>query len=331
MSDSTEVVIYQPPDRTPAKRASKTKAPPAPAIITDAGGAAKFAWDEFFKAKIANDQTRKNYAHAVGKFLVWCNDPERRIPLIQISPGHVGDYLSSLELATPTKKLRLAALRKFFDVLVVRHVAILNRAASVQAERYAVVEGKTPAISAKHARRLLEYLDTSSLVGLRDRAIIAVLIYTAARVGAVAKLCIKSLKHDGTQYALRFSEKGGKSREIPVRHDLEQFLLEYLQEAEISEGPFFRTAVGRTKQLTTEAMSGIDICRMIKRRLKATGLPAQFSPHSFRVATVTNFLEQNVALEDVQYLAGHADPRTTRLYDRRRKKVTQNIVERISI
>ena len=49
---------------------------------------------------------------------------------------------------------------------------------------------------------------------------LAVLVYTAARVGAVAKLTLKSLKHDGAQYTLRFAEKGGKSREIPVRHDL---------------------------------------------------------------------------------------------------------------
>ena len=264
-------------------------------------------------------------------FLDWCDHPDRQIPLVRITPGHVGDYLAGLELATPTKKLRLAALRKFFDVLVVRHVVILNPAASVRAERYAVVEGKTPEISAKQARDLLKSVDASNLVGLRDRAIIAVLIYTAARVGAVAKLTLKSLKHDGTQYALRFSEKGGKSREIPVRHDLEQFLLGYIEAAKITEGPLFRTAVRRTKQLTTKAMSGIDICRMMKRRLKAAGLPGQFSPHSFRVATVTDLLEQNVPLEDVQHLAGHADPRTTRLYDRRRKKVTRNIVERISI
>jgi integrase len=78
-------------------------------------------------------------------------------------------------------------------------------------------------------------------------------------------------------------------------------------------------------------MTGIDICRMMKRHLKSAGLPDHFSPHSFRVTTVTDLLEQNVPLEDVQYLAGHADPRTTRIYDRRRRKVTRNIVERISV
>src|SRR5262245_47422133 len=104
-----------------------------------------------------------------------------------------------------------------------------------------------------------------------------------------------------------------------------------MRAADIADGPLFRTANRKTKTLTRNAMTGIDICRMMKRRLKAAGLPGQFSPHSFRVATVTDLLGQNVPLEDVQYLAGHSDPRTTCIYDRRRRKVTRNIVERISI
>ena len=331
MSDSTEIILHPGYRQTPVQERRDSDGASPPAIITAAGGGAEFAWDEFFKGQLANAHTRKNYAHAVRHFLDWCDHPDRQIPLIRITPGHVGDYLAGLELSTPTKKLRLAALRKFFDVLVFRHVVVLNPAASVRAERYSVVEGKTPEISAKQARDLLRSVDPSTLVGLRDRAIIAVLIYTAARVAAVAKLTLKSLKHDGTQYALRFSEKGGKSREIPVRHDLEQILRSYMEAAGITEGPLFRTLFRRTGRLTDRAMSGIDICRMMKRRLKTAGLPEQFSPHSFRVATVTDLLEQNVALEDVQHLAGHADPRTTRLYDRRRRKVTRNIVERISI
>ena len=193
---------------------------------------------------------------------------------------------------------------------------IVNPAATVKAERYAIVEGNTPEIGTGQVRTLLKSIDVSNPVGLRDRAVLAVLVYTAARVGAVAKLTVKILVHDGSQYTLRFSEKGGKSREIPVRHDLEHILLGYPQAAEVTEGPLFRTANRKTRTLTKNAMTAIDVCRMMKRRLKAAGLPGRFSPHSFRVATVTDLLEQNVPLEDVQYLAGHADPRTTRIYDR---------------
>ncbi len=301
----------------------------APAIVKAAGKSAEFAWEEFFQAALANAHTRKNYMHAVRKFLAWVE--ERGLELSRIAPGDVGEYLQCLELAVPTKKLHLAALRRFFDRLVNRHACIINPAATVKAERYAVIEGKTPEIGPDPARTLLKSIDVSSPVGLRDRAVLAVLVYTAARVGAVAKLTLKNLVYDGSQYTLRFSEKGGKSREIPVRHDLEGFLLEYVRAADITEGPLFRTANRKARPLTKNAMTGIDICRMMKRRLKAAGLPGHFSPHSFRVTTVTDLLEQNVPLEDVQYLAGHSDPRTTRIYDRRRRKVTRNIVERISI
>lgn len=93
-----------------------------------------------------------------------------------------------MPLAPPTRKLHLAALRRFFDQLVLRHVVILNPALSVRGERYQVVEGRTPEITIQQARQLLMSIDTSHVVGLRDRAVIAVLIYTAVRVGVIAKL-----------------------------------------------------------------------------------------------------------------------------------------------
>jgi integrase/recombinase XerD len=333
-----------PPDQTPPQLPDivRPKLPPltitAPAIIKQAGKAAEFAWEEFFQGEIANRHTRKNYEHAVRRFLAWSGD--QNLDVLDITPGAVGRYFQELDVAVPTKKLHLAALRKFFDRLVNRHVIVINPASTVRAERYSVVEGKTPEIQRKQAEMLLKSIGTThraesgirpDLVGLRDLAILAVLVFTAARVGAVAKLTLKSLRHDGMEYALRFAEKGGKSREIPVRTDLQKILLAYIQAASIGDGPLFRTTRGKTKTLTENPMTPIDICRMMKRRLKAAGLPTDFSPHSFRVTTITDLLEHNTALEDVQHLAGHADPRTTRLYDRRRRKVTRNIVERISI
>ena len=172
-------------------------------------------------------------------------------------------------------------------------------------------------------------------MGLRDRAILATLAYTACRAGAVAKLRLGDFRSDGTQYMLRFQEKGGKSREIPVRHDLEGFLTAYVEAAGIAgdakDTPLFQASNGRTRRLTSRAMISTRICELVKRRLKDAGLPEHLSPHSFRVTAITDLLNQGIPLEDVQYLAGHAEPRTTGLYDRRKKQVTRNIVERISI
>ncbi len=258
------------------------------------------------------------------------------IGLPQISPAHVGLYLDRIQVAIASKKQILAGLRHFFDGMVTRHAIALNPALSVRTERYTVVEGKTPEISVKQARLLLQSIDTADVIGLRDKSIISILVYTAARIGAVSKLRVKDLYDSGDQHCLHFVDKGGKSREIPVRHDLQRLLFSYrhsLPAAEFhaNESPLFVTSIGRTKRISTRGMTTNDIGRMIKRRLKLAGLPNRLSPHSFRVATITDLLNQGVPLEDVQFLAGHADPRTTRLYDRRKMTITRNIVERISI
>src|SRR5262249_32941844 len=189
--------------------------------------------------------------------------------------------------------------------------------------------------SIEQARKLFRSLDVSNVVGLRDRAILGVLAYTGARVGAVAKLRLGDYRNLGEQRALRFGEKGGKEREIPVRHDLEAWINEYIAAAGIEGGsrnsPLFRAADGKRKSLVLERLEAHGIRRMLKRRLGDAGMPELYSPHSFRVTVVTDLLNQNVPLEDVQYLAGHSSPTTTRIYDRRRRRVTRNIVERISI
>jgi integrase/recombinase XerD len=323
-SDSTDIVSI-----TSNRNLSVTNVPQS---ILIAGPRAKFAWDEFFSGSLPNWHTRTAYLRAVRQFLEWATDSS--IALADIEPGNVGTYFSQHKGSLPTKKLHLSALRAFFNVLVNRHVMLLNPAATVRCERYQVVEGKTPEITRDQARQLLTSIETIRPVGKRDYAMIACLIYTAARAGAVANLKVRDLVWDGTQYSLRFAEKGGKSRSIPVRADLQKILLDYLSclgESPSKDSPLFRSITGRTGLLTAAPIRGIDICRMMKRRLSDAELPTHLSPHSCRVATVTDLLTQGIALEDVQYLAGHSDPRTTRLYDRRQKQVTRNTVERISI
>ena len=163
-----------------------------PALVAPAGLAAAFVWDEFFSASIRNTHTRRAYAHAVRRFLAWAEGEGHE--LARLTPGMVGGYLDGLPGTVPTRKLHLAALRGFFDALVLRHVVILNPALSVKAERYEVIEGKTPEIAIEQARTLLNSLDVGNPVGLRDRAVIGILIYTATRIGAVSKLRRKDLR-----------------------------------------------------------------------------------------------------------------------------------------
>ena len=321
--------------------------PGLPLLVERAGGAARFAWDEFFYAEHHNPHTQAAYQRAVRRFLAWVEG--QGVELVGITPGMVGQYLVSLGGSAAKRNQHLAALRGFFDRMVQRHVVILNPAASVSGVKDQVIEGKTPEITLEQARTLLgsikvaktakndqgEEVEITLAVGLRDRAILATLAYTICRAGAVAKLRLGDFHHDGSQCVLRFSEKGGKSREIPVRYDLECHIRAYLDAAGIGaenkDRPLFRSTLGKTKRLTGNPLTTKDVCRMVKRRLKDAGLPSRLSPHSFRVTGITDLLTQGVPLDDVQYLAGHSSPRTTKLYDRRQKKVTRNIVERISI
>jgi integrase/recombinase XerD len=339
---STEIV----PVATPTAIAP-TSEPPLPVLVERAGGAARFAWDEFFYAEHHNPHTQKAYMAAVKRFLAWAEG--EGVELLAITPGMVGQYLVALGGSPAKRNLHLSALRGFFDRLVNRHVVILNPAASVRGVKDEAVEGKTPEMAIEQARTLMQAIRVTEtvkveqgqkverplVVGMRDRAILATLRFTACRAGAVAKLRLGDFQHDGSQYVLRFHEKGGKSREIPVRHDLEGYILAYVEAAgiagEAKDRPLFRASNGRTKKLTAVPLTSKRICELVKRRLKDAGLPSRLSPHSFRVTAITDLLIQGVPLEDVQYLAGHAEPRTTGLYDRRQKKVTRNIVERISI
>ena len=149
----------------------------------------------------------------------------------------------------------------------------------------------------------------------------------------MARLRVEDFYHDGTQWLLRFREKNGKDRPVPVRHDLEQWLRAYADAARVDPGergrPLFR-ALDPAGRLSGRPLGYVTVWRLVKRRLAAAGLPGQFSPHSFRVKVATDLLTQGVPLEDVQHLCGHSDPRTTRIYDRRSHRVARNLVERIS-
>ena len=326
---ATEVILKPLQDSLPARRLRDTD---LPVVIKVAGPNSAFAYEEFLFGQIRNKHTRRAYTHAVNRFLDWLKKHD--LALHQASPRDVSDYLDALKtLSIPSKKLHRSALNHFFDLQVKRHAVVLNPVSSVRNERYEVGEGKTPEISVKDARMLFNSIDVSTLIGIRDRAILSVLAYSGSRIGAVARLRLKDFTREGDQWVLAFNDKGGKHRKLPVRHDLQRVLLDYLNAAGIAQDdkntPIFRSAVPRKRQLTDRPMTDNDMQRMFKRRILAAGLSGELSPHSFRVTTITSLLEQGVALEDVQNLANHSDPRTTRLYDRRKRKVTRNIVERI--
>ena len=254
--------------------------------------------------------------------------------LEDIEPITVAAYIEMLQrqAAPPTVKQHMAAIRMMFSWLTEKGILAMNPAREVKTERFSRTEGKTPAFVDGEVQKLLDAIETSTQTGLRDRALLGVLAYTFARIGAVVNLKVEDYYPSGKRFLLRFKEEGGKEKELPVHHKLEELLDEYLKATGLGSEPgslLFPAAVRKTGKLSRRPLARTDAADMLKRRLKQAGLPAHYSPHSFRATGITNFLENDGTLEAAQRIAGHADSRTTKLYDRRGQKVLLEDMERI--
>jgi site-specific recombinase XerD len=317
------------PDRALAVRSVESF--PAPALVASAGPEAAKRFFEFFTVPIRNKNTRIAYYHAIGRFLDWCERCGFR-RLEDLEPIHIAAYVEGHPGSPATVKQHMAAVRVFLSYLVEKGVLAMNPAREVKTPKFSRTEGKTPAFSNGEVRRVLESIDTSHVVGLRDKALLATLAYTFARIGAVVNLKVEDYFQAGRRSLLRFREKGGKEKEIPVHHKLEEALDAYLEASGLRaepHSPLFRTTAGTNRKLGPRAMTRIDGANLLKRRLKDAGIPGAYSPHSFRATVITTFLEEGGTLEVAQRIAGHADSRTTKLYDRRGQKVMLEDMERL--
>ena len=287
---------------------------------------------EFFTANIRNRNTRRAYYKAVCRFSAWCE--EKGLALAAIRPLHVAAYIEGLsaDLSKPTVKQHLAALRMLFDWLVVGHALDVNPAHAVRGPKHVVKKGRTPVLDRDEARALLAAIDTGTLTGLRDRALIATMIYTFARVGAVLQMNVGDYFTQGRRGWVRLHEKGGKEHEAPCHHKLEAFLDEYIRAAGIADdkdGPLFRTTGRATGE--QHRMSQPDAYRMIQRRAKAAGIKTKIGNHSLRATGITDYLKSSGTLEHAQAMANHSSPRTTKLYDRRGDELSLDEYERVGI
>jgi integrase/recombinase XerD len=305
-----------------------------PALIANAGEHASRRFLEFFTANIRNANTRAAYAEAVGQFMTWCE--KNQIALVDLEPVAISAYVEQLMLtrSAPTVKQHLAAIRMLFDWLVVGQIIPVNPAASVRGPRHVVKKGKTIVLSADQARQLLDSIDTSSVIGKRDRSLIGAMVYSFARVSAVVNMNVEDYWQNGKRWWLRLHEKGGKHHEVPAHHSAEEYLDAYLAAAGIAgdpKSPLFRSALGRTDMLSGKRMSRKDVLQMVKRRAAKAGLSARVSCHTFRATGITAYLENGGTIEKAQTIAAHESPRTTKLYDRTSDDITLGEIERIVI
>ena len=306
-----------------------------PVLIANEGAHAAWRYIDFFTANIRNPNTRRAYARACEGFLAWCEARGRRLGTIR--PFDVRSYIEGLTHthSAPTVKQQLAAIRMLFDWLVTGQVLPTNPAAAVRGPKHVVKTGKTPVLEAAEWRRLLDGIPTETVRDLRDRALIATLTYSFARIGAALKMRVEDLRPKGAGWQVRLHEKGGKHHTMPCHHALAEALRAYIDAAGIGEdrkGFLFRTSSGhRGLKLSEAPMGQPDAWRMIRRRAASAGIAAPIGNHSFRATGITAYLANGGALEHAQEMAAHESPRTTKLYDRTKERLTQDEVERIRL
>ena len=315
-----------------------TSYPPSvalPAIIATADERAQRRFLEFFAVTIRNPHTRRAYARAAGDFLEWCE--ERGLGSIAtVQPLHVAAWIEALgrEVSVPTVKQRLAGVRHLFDWLVTGQVVPVNPAASVRGPSHSVKRGKTPVLAPDEARTLLDAIDVATPVGLRDRALIGLMVYSFARVSAALAMRAEDVFTQNRRLWVRLHEKGGKRHEMPCHHNLEEYLIAYLDGCELRDdrrGPLFRTIGRGTKLLSEAPLPQASAFQMVRRRARAAGIETAIGNHSFRATGITAYLKNGGTLERAATMANHASTRTTQLYDRRPDDVTLDEVERVLI
>ena len=275
-------------------------------------------------------------------FLLWCE--AKGITLEQIEPVGVSAYVEALlaEREASTVKQHVAAIRGLFDWLVTGGIVPFNPASSVRTPRMSYRKGKTPILDADECRALLDSIDTSKVSGLRDRALIGVMVYSFARIGATLKMNRGDYRVSGKKATFRLHEKGGKFNELPAHHLAELYLDEYLAAAKMihakKDMPLF-LRMDRKRKLRKKWDKSPDEVRlnrrealaMVKRRAKRAGLPDDICNHTFRGTGITTYLRNGGDRSKAAQIAGHASEKTTALYDRRNQEVERSEIERVII
>lgn len=307
-----------------------------PRTISEAGERAAFHSVEFFTARLPNPNTRAAYERAVGDFCRWCED--RQLPLPALASPLVAAYFHELRerLSPASANQYLSGVRQWLEWLTRSGVLRANPAAAVRGIRLSRSEGTTPIIEREQAARLFAALDRADLIVRRDRALLAVMLYDFVRVGAVVRMRVRDFRDEGATSWLLLREKGGKERRVPAHHLVREYLRTYLDVAGLqpradAKQPLFQSAPRRAKELSGKPLDRSAVLAIVKRRCREVDLPSSICNHSFRATGITLHQENGGDIEVAARLAGHADTRTTQLYNRKRHEVSSIDVERVHL
>lgn len=285
---------------------------------------------EFLTAYVRNPNTRTAYANAISDFMKW-SDAVDVHSFQSVRAFHVAAWVEDLtkSYAPATVKQHLAALKSLFDWLVVQQVVPHNPAGPVRGPRQTSGKGKTPVLSPDEARQLLDSIEVHTVKGLRDRALIALMLYSFARIGAVLSMRVSDVFYQHKRMWVRLHEKGGKLHDMPCHHELEHWLDDYLEATGRDEGLMLFRSIGKCGSLTARGLKQPNALSMVKGRAHQAGLQTRICNHTFRATGITAYLSNKGTLEVAARMANHASTRTTQLYDRRSDEIVLAEIERI--
>jgi integrase len=175
------------------------------------------------------------------------------------------------------------------------------------------MSGQTSVLDPAEARALLDSIDASTIVGLRDRALIGLMVYSFARIGAALGMTVEDVYTQNRRLWVRLRERGGKRHAMPCHHSLEEYLAGYLAGAGLRgdpKGPLFRTIGRGAGKLTRTVLPQANAYAMIGRRAAAAGIATKLGNHSFSATGITAYLKNGGTLEKAAAMANHASTRT---------------------
>jgi site-specific recombinase XerD len=278
---------------------------------------------EWFK-NIRNPNTKRAYQNAIKDFMLFAgikHPEEFRL----VTPAHViawREGLGERVLNGTTIRHRMAALSSLFQYLCDKNAVTHNPVKGVKRPRSEAEEGKTPALADHQARKLLVAPAEKSLKGLRDRAILATLLYHALRREELCKLTVRDFMHErGGVRHLRVSGKGEKTRYVPLHGIARDLVEDYLNKSGHGgndKGALFRPlrnahGGGREKAITSDG-----VYKLVRKYSALLGF--EIGAHALRATAATNALDHNADIAKVQEWLGHSNIATTRLYDRRKTR-----------
>ena len=329
-----------------ASRLPTRKVTFVPQTLASQGKKAQKRFVTFFTDRIRNPNTRTAYHRNACEFFEWCE--RRGLAFPDVESFHIAAYIEELLAqgkAKRTVKQVLASIRKLYDWLIVGQICSINPAQAVEGPTVSAKKGTTPYLDEDTATQFLSSVDDSTVVGLRDRALIGLMTFSFARIGAAISMNIEDYYQNGKKWFIRLHEKGGKEHTMPAHHKLEEYLDAYIEAAggfdqfppEPQQGrvkplrPLFRTSRGRSGQLSNRRMSRTDAWRMVRRRAKDAGLRITIGNHTFRATGITNYMVNGGDLKKARDMANHASTKTTSVYDHSGDDITLDEIERINI